>query len=169
MTANFNERMRYAAYAIVAVLALAVYILSGSPDEIPGGRTALAPVQSEGLPPLRLLEAEGGREPLRDLFAFARAGGENDAPPPVAFPVPAPTGSQPVAPDLLADIQVVGLVRHTDSITVLIHLQSRLITVGLGEKFGAGEALSVQSVEGRNVTITDSTSQKSRIFALSEE
>ena len=43
------------------------------------------------------------------------------------------------------------------------------MTVGLGEPFGEGDALRVDSIEGRNVLIVDRTSGNSRNFHLSEE
>ena len=53
--------------------------------------------------------------------------------------------------------------------TILVRVGDRLVTVGLHEPFGEGDALRVDSVEGRNVLIHDRTSGASRNFRLSEE
>ena len=91
------------------------------------------------------------------------------APPPAPEPELSPAA--PSAPDLLSDIQVDGVVRRGNSVTVLVRLGSAPmpLTVGLGERFGTGDALVVQSVEGRRVIVFDNGSQTSRTFTLSEE
>ena len=48
-------------------------------------------------------------------------------------------------------------------------MEMALVTVGLGEGFGAGKALRVQSTEGRQVLVVDNASNTSRTFMLSEE
>ena len=75
----------------------------------------------------------------------------------------------PDKPDLLANVQAIGLVRRNDSVTILIRVGARLLTVGLGEPFGEGDALRVDAIEGRSVLIVDRTSGTSRNFHLSEE
>ena len=72
-------------------------------------------------------------------------------------------------PDLLANVQAMGVVRRNDAVTILVRVGTRLLTVGLGEPFGEGDALRVDSIEGRNVLIVDRTSGSSRNFRLSEE
>jgi hypothetical protein len=105
------------------------------------------------------------QEARRDLFAFGR--GEPAAETPVVSLAP----SQPEAdkPDLLANVQALGLVRRNESVTILIRVGTRLVTVGLGESFGEGDALRVGSIEGRNVLFVDRASGNSRNFHLSEE
>ena len=170
MTASFDERLRYGSYAIAAVLALIAYFwLDAEPDR-PTQAVARNFLENEGLPQLRLLENGTRREARRDLFAFVNhAQTELQATP--IFPAPEAVTSEasPRTPDLLSNLQVMGLVRQTDSVTILVRVGTALITVGLGEQFGAGDALSVQSVEGRRVIIFDNASRTSRTFVLSEE
>lgn len=173
MTASFSERLRYAAYAILAVLAAAAYLLLDTGADQPAADAARKVLHAEGLPQLRQLESAALREPRRDLFAFFKPAEPEiqvAPPPPAAEPEPAAT-TAPSAPDLLSDVQVDGVVRRGNSVTVLVRLGSApmALTVGLGERFGAGDALNVQSVDGRRVIVFDNSSQTSRTFTLSEE
>lgn len=127
-------------------------------------------MQNEALPQLHLVETDVRREPGRDLFAFFKASPVEEQVPAGAprDTIPAPA-VQTEAPNALAGIQVLGLVRSTGSVTILLRDNNTLMTVALGEHFGAGDALYVQSIEDRNVIVIDSASRASRSFALSEE
>ena len=165
MTVFLGERLRYGAYALMAAAAFIAYFLLGSgPDQLPieAGRRA---VQSEELPILLPLDTEVEQEARRDLFAFGRGEPVGETP---AVSL-APDQPVPDKPDLLASVQAIGVVRRNDSVTVLVRVGPRLLTVGLGESFGEGDALRVDSIEGRNVLIVDRTSGTSRNFHLSEE
>jgi hypothetical protein len=171
MTVSFGERLRYAAYAILAVLAIAAYFLMDTGQDRMGPGAARLPGPGEGLPWLRTFEGTGQREARRDLFAYGGATPGEAEPPP-----PPPVIEQAVAPppaiaDPLSGIRVDGLVRQRGVTMVLVRLPTAPIpiTVALGERFGAGDALSVQSVEDRKVTVFNNSMQTSRIFTLSEE
>ena len=169
MTVFLGERLRYGAYALMAAAASIAYFLLGSnPDQLPieAGRKAIL---SEELPILQPLDTEVDQEAHRDLFAFGR--GESDAETMTPAVNVTPDQAEPVSekPDLLANVQAVGVVRRSDSVTILIRVGARLVTVGLGEPFGEGDALRVAAIEGRNVLIVDRTSGSSRNFHLSEE
>ncbi len=165
-----SERLRYAAYAILAILAAAAYLLMDMGQDQPAPEAARKFIQGEGLPQLRPLENATRREPRRDLFAFGRP---IEAEEQVAAPLPpepvAAAPAEPGAPDLLSDLQVDGVVRRGDTVEVLVHLGAAPITVRLGEPFGTGDALRVQSVEGRRVIVFNNSSRTSRTFTLSEE
>ncbi len=163
MTVFLGERLRYGAYALMAAAAVVAYFVMGSdPGQLPveAGRKAF---QSEDLPILQPLDTEVDQEGRRDLFAFGRAEPVVETPAVIQAPV------QPPPPDLLANVQAVGLVRRSDNVTILIRVGSRLLTVGLGESFGEGNALRVASIAGRNVLIVDRSSGNSRNYHLSEE
>ncbi len=165
MTVFLGERLRYGAYGLMAAAASIAYLLLGSdPDQLSteAGRRA---VQSEELPILLPLDTEVEQEARRNLFAFGRGEPETTMP---AVSL-APDLLVPDKPDLLASVQAVGVVRRNDSVTVLVRVGPRLLTVGLGEPFGEGDALRVDSIEGRNVLIVDRSSGTSRNFHLSEE
>jgi hypothetical protein len=168
MTVFLGERLRYGAYALMAAAAALAYFLLGSdPGQLPieGGRKA---VQSEDLPILQPLDTEVDQEARRDLFAFG--GGEPaETMTHAASLAPDQPEQGPDKPDLLANVQAIGVVRRNDTVTILIRVGARLLTVGLGEPFGEGDALRVDSLEGRNVLIVDRTSGNSRNFHLSEE
>jgi len=167
MTVFLGERLRYGAYALMAAAASTAYLLLGSgSDQLPieAGRRA---VQSEELPILLPLDTEVEQEARRDLFAFGR--GEPAGETMTSAVSLAPDQPVPDKPDLLASVQAIGVVRRNDSVTVLVRVGPRLLTVGLGESFGEGDALRVDSIEGRNVLIVDRTSGTSRNFHLSEE
>ncbi len=164
-----SERLRYAAYALLAAAAVFAYFwLNSDSDQLPV-EAARRAVSSEDLPILQTLDTEVEQEARRDLFVFG--GGDTAVAPP---PLPAsltPDQPQPAPekPDLLANVQAVGVVRRNNSVTVLVRVGTRLLTVALGEPFGDGDALRVNSIEGRNVLIVDKTSGSSRNFRLSEE
>jgi hypothetical protein len=165
MTASFSERLRYAAYGIAAILALIAYYLLDAETDSPVPDAAPKHSQSEGLPTLRLIDNEAGREAGRDLFSFVKAS-QIEVQAPAFVPALRPVSR---SPDLLADLQVMGLVRRAGSVTILLRDGPDLVTVELGQRFGAGDALSVQSIEGRQVLIVDNTSRTSRTFTLTEE
>lgn len=169
MTVFLGERLRYAAYALMAAAAAIAYFLLGSgPDQLPGdaGRKS---IQSEDLPILQPLDTEVDQEARRDLFAFGRGEGAAETMTPAVNLAPVQREPASDKPDLLANVQAIGLVRRNDSVTILIRVGAGLLTVGLGEPFGEGHALRVDSIEGRNVLIVDRTSGASRNFHLSEE
>jgi hypothetical protein len=164
-----SERLRYAAYALLGAAAVVAYFwLDSDPDQIPIGAARKA-VSSEDLPILQPLDTEVEQEARRDLFAFGRGDAAVETPPlPASLASDQPEPS-PEKPDLLANVQAMGVVRRSDSVTVLVRVGTRLLTVGLGEPFGEGDALRVDSIEGRHVLIVDKTSGSSRNFFLSEE
>ena len=169
MTVVLGERLRYGAYGLMAAAAALAYFLLGSdPDQLPieAGRRA---VQSEELPILQPLDTEVDQEARRDLFAFGRGEPVSETMTPAVSLAPDLPEPVPDKPDLLANVQAIGVVRRNDSVTVLIRVGARLLTVGLGEPFGEGDALRVDSIEGRSVLIVDRTSGNSRNFHLSEE
>lgn len=169
MTVSFSERLRYGAYAILAILAAGAYLLLGAEQRQSAPDSKRSFFQGEYLPQLRAFENAAQRDPQRDLFANSRpieAGSQVISPPPAVEPGRTLTS----APHLLSDVKVDGVVKG-DSVKVLVRLGPAPlpITVGLGEPFGQDKALSVQSVEGRRVTLLDKTSHTSRVFTLSEE
>ncbi len=174
MTIDFNTSWRYAAYAITAALGLAAYVWLGTAaSNVPplGGRSL---PHIDKLPVLTLLDAGSGREARRDLFVYVKAVQNVDQASalrslPDAAPAPVPVELAAPKIDLLADLKVMGIVHQPEAITVLLRIGTTIRTVAVGERFGAGAALSVQSVEGRHVKIVDNTSLASRTFTLSEE
>jgi hypothetical protein len=174
MKLSVNERLRYVAYAMFAILAVAAYFWLEAREDRPAAEGARKFLQAEGLPQLRPLESAAHLEPRRDLFAYfkpAEAGIQPAAPPPASEPELAPAMPVPGPPDLLSAVQVDGVVRQGDSVSVLIRLGDAPlpITVTPGERFGSGEALAVQSVQGRTVIVFDNNAGASRTFVLSEE
>jgi len=166
MTVFLSERLRYGAYALMAAAAVAAYFwLSSDPDQtaIEAARKA---IPSEDLPILHALDTEVEQDARRDLFAFGGGAPGVEMTPPAAIMPDQPAIERP---DLLASVQPMGVVRTNESITILVRVGNRLMTVGLGEPFGDGEALRVDSIQGRNVLIVDRTSGTSRNFRLSEE
>ena len=170
MTVSINERLRYAVYATFAILTVAAYFWldAGQDQPVEAARKLL---QTEGLPRLRPLESAAHSEPRRDLFAYFKPAEtviQPAAPPAPSEPEPAAT---PTVADLLSDLQVDGVVRQGNSVSVLVRLGNAPmpITVAPGERFGTGEALDVQSVEGRTVIVFDNNAHISRTFVLSEE
>jgi hypothetical protein len=164
-----SERLRYAAYALLGAAAIIAYFwLDSDPDQVPIGAARKA-VSSEDFPILQPLDTEVEQEARRDLFAFGRGDMAVETPPLPASLTPDQPAAAPEKPDLLANVQAMGVVRRNDSVTVLVRVGARLLTVGLGEAFGEGDALRVDSIEGRHVLIVDKTSGSSRNFLLSEE
>ncbi len=169
MTVSFDERLRYAAYAVLAVLAITAYFLMDTGQDRMGPDAARSPGQGERLPWLRTFEGAGQHDVRRDLFAYGSpTPAEAELPPPVIEQAVAPP---PAIADPLTGIRVDGLVRQRGVTMVLVRLPAAPIpiTVAPGERFGAGDALSVQSVEDRKVTVFNNSMQTSRIFTLSEE
>ncbi len=166
MAVLHSERLRYAAYALMAAAAVIAYFwLDSDPDQLPI-EAARRAISSEDFPILQTLDTEVEQEGRRDLFAFGRGEPAVETTLPsssltVDQPDPAPEKS-----DLLANVQAMGVVRRNDSVTVLVRVGTRLLTVGLGEPFGEGDALRVGSIEGRNVQIVDSNSGSSRSSLL---
>ncbi len=165
MTLFSGERLRYGAYALLAVAAAAAYfLLDSGPDRLQGdaGRRAAA---SEELPVLQAMDTEVDQEARRDLFAFGsiEVAQETIAVPASLIP------SQPDRPDPLASVQAMGVVRRDNSMTFLVRVGPRLVSVGLGQPFGDAGSLRVDSIEGSEVVIVDKTSGSSRNFRLSEE
>ena len=172
MSASFSERTRYAAYAAVAIVAFIGYFSLDAQTDRPAQEAARIFPQSSGLPALSLTGNDGPRGAGRDVFAFAAAAQPDaEATPILSAPEPASAAAETVQarPSPLAGIEVVGFVRRSDSVTVLLRMEMALVTVGLGEGFGAGKALRVQSTEGRQVLVVDNASNTSRTFTLSEE
>jgi hypothetical protein len=171
MNSAFGERTRYALYALLAALGVFAYFALSDDEQAPIQATARRTTQNEVLPQLHLVETDVRRDPARDLFAFFKAVQiEEQASLMEASrdPIPAPT-VQPEGLDALAGIQVLGLVRNPDSVTILLRDNNTLMTVALGERFGTGNALYVKSIEGKTVIVIDSASRASRSFELSEE
>jgi hypothetical protein len=170
MTMNFGERLRYAAYAAAAVLAIVAYLLLDTGQDPAGPGSARNLAEGEGLPGLHTFGSGSQRDGRRDLFAFGRTEAEPDIPPPPPeveqASAPAPTVADP-----LSDIRVDGLVRQRGITMVLVRVPAAPvpISVALGERFGTDNALSVQSVEDRKVTVLNNSTQTTRIFTLSEE
>lgn len=163
------ERLRYAAYAVLGTAAIIAYFWLGSdPDQMPIVAARKA-VSGDDLPILQPLDTEVEQEARRDLFAFGRGDAAVETPSLPASLTPDQPEPAPEKPDLLANVQAMGVVRRSDSVTVLVRVGARLLTVGLGESFGEGDALRVDSIEGRHVQIVDKTSGSSRNFLLSEE
>jgi hypothetical protein len=164
-----GERLRYAAYAILGAAAVIAYFWLGSdPDQMPIGAARKA-VSGDELPILQPLDTEVEQEARRDLFAFGRGDAAVETPSLPASLTPDQPEPAPEKSDLLANVQAMGVVRRSDSVTVLVRVGARLLTVGLGESFGEGDALRVDSIDGRHVQIVDKTSGSSRNFLLSEE
>ena len=164
-----GERLRYAAYALLGAAAVIAYFWLGSNSgQMPIGAARKA-VSADELPILQSLDTEVEQEARRDLFAFGRGDAAVETP---SLPVSlTPDQPEPALekPDLLANVQAMGIVRRNDSVTVLVRVGARLLTVGLGEPFGEGDALRVDSIEGRHVQIVDKISGSTRSFLLSEE
>jgi hypothetical protein len=167
MTVFLGERW-YGAYALlVAAAVIAYFWLDSDPGQLPV-ETARKAIPSEDLPILQALDTEVEQEARRDLFAFGR-GEPAETTPSQASLTPDQPETALEKPDLLANVQAMGVVRRNDAVTILVRVGTRLLTVGLGEPFGEGDALRVDSIEGRNVLIVDRTSGSSRNFRLSEE
>jgi hypothetical protein len=159
--------LRYAAYGILVAGATMVYFALDSDNN--QSRILRSPLHQEDLPELRLIERDVRQGGERDLFAFAKS---NDAAP---MPMPAislasdPADAELRKPDLLSEVQVLGLVRRPDSANVLVKLGTSLLDIPLGKPFGEGDVLTVRSIEGINVVIEDKSSRASRTFTLSED
>ncbi len=140
---------------------------NSDPGQLPV-EAARKAIPGEDLPILQPLDTEVEQEARRDLFAFGRGEAAE-----TTLSQASLTPDQPETalekPDLLANVQAMGVVRRNDAVTILVRVGTRLLTVGLGEPFGEGDALRVNSIEGRNVLIVERTSGSSRNFRLSEE
>jgi hypothetical protein len=165
MIAGFGERLRYGAYGITAVFAVLAYFWADAESDGTAPSAARRPISGESLPVLRLVDTETRPKAGRDLFAFVRTGPADVETPPVLAAAETASGR----PDLLTNLDVIGLVRRAGSVTILLHEGASLITVELGQRFGADDALSVQSIDGRQVLIVDNVSHTSRTFTLTEE
>jgi len=167
---SMSERLRYASYALVALGAFAGYLwLDTEGNEVqPVGIPSA--VQSDVLPEISLYASAAHRAGTRDLFAFVSFNGETEAPPQVVLPIaPDPATAGADEPDTFAGVQVMGLVRRSDAITILLREGPSLKTVALDEPFGAQGRLAVQSIQGRDVVIIDKASRRARAFTLSED
>jgi hypothetical protein len=166
MIAISSTRLRYTAYGLLALLAAAAYLLPDAVQEQADAGTIRRVDQDEGFPQLRQLENAGHAGAGRDLFAFASAARTETPSPAEPAAAPAASASSP-----LSSVQVAGVVRQGASTLVLIRIASapEPITVGLGERFGGGNALSIRSVDGRRVTVFDNDTGVSRAFLLSED
>ncbi len=170
MTAHFNLNWRYGAYGAVTVLVAIIYLCLGDasdPQPEAGGR----PSAANELPGLRFLDDVAQVESHRDLFSFVRPAHtpEPAQPASVIALMPPPRIQTAQEPDPLSNLKVLGLVRRSSEVTVLLQIGTTLNTVRLGERFGTGDALSVRAIQGRNVTIEDSNARTSKTYALSEE
>ncbi|MGO9171663.1 MAG: hypothetical protein ACLP7P_06825 [Rhodomicrobium sp.] len=171
MTSNFSINWRYAAYGTVTVLAAAAYLWLGEASYSPP-ESAGRPLAADELPSLRLLDDHVQAEGHRDLFAFVKPDHTPEPAQPaslIASMPPPRIGIAAQEPDLLSNLKVIGLVRRPGEVTVLLQIGTTLSTVGLGERFGAGDALSVTAIQGRNVVVVDNNAKTSKIYALSEE
>ena len=121
------------------------------------------------MPELRLIERDMRQGTERDLFAYVKNIEAAAGPSPAITLLPEPTEAALHKPDLLNEVQVLGLVRRPDSATVLVKLGTSLVDVPLGKPFGEGNLLTVRSIEGPNVVIEDKSSKSARTFTLSEE
>ncbi len=164
-----SERFRYGAYAILAAVAAAAYFgLDSGPEQLPAeaGRKS---IQIEELPVLQPLDSEAEQEARRDLFAFGSGGLVTEVILPPASSALDQSESPAEKPSLLTNVQALGIVRRSESVTILVRVGTQLLSVGLGEPFGEGDALHVESIEGRDVVIVERSSGNSRNFRLSEE
>ncbi len=169
MRAFDSEHFRYGAYAILAAVAAVAYFwLDSGPGQLPAD-VAQRTFQSEELPVLQPLDSEVEQEARRDLFAFGSGGPVTEAEPPPASSTPDQPDSSLEKPSLLASVQALGIVRRSESVTILVRVGTQLLTVGLGEPFGEGAALHVESIAGRDVVIVERSSGNSRNFRLSAE
>ncbi len=171
MTPGSTPKWRYALYGAVTVLAIGVYLWMGV-DSTPVPVSTGKPHSEEELPALNSLGNETEAQERRDLFSFVKFAGQQAAAvaPPQAVSAPEAHAEEAAPPpDLLANLKVIGIVRRTDEVSVLLQIDTKLRTVALGEHFGAGDALSVAAIEGRNVQIVDRVAKTSRTFVLSEE
>ncbi|ADP71061.1 hypothetical protein Rvan_1819 [Rhodomicrobium vannielii ATCC 17100] len=170
MALSMGERLRYAAYGLVALGAFAGYLwLETEENEVQRAGIAEA-VPSDTLPEIGLYASAAHRAGIRDLFAFVSFNGETEAPPQVVLPIaPDPVMARADEPDSFSGVQVMGLVRRSDTITILLREGPSLKTVALDEPFGAQGRLAVQSVQGRDVVIIDKASRRARAFTLSED
>jgi hypothetical protein len=164
-----SERFRYGAYAVLAAAAaLAYFLLDFGPEQRPIEATRKA-IQNEELPVLQPLDSEVEQEARRDLFAFGGGGSVTELILPPASSALDQSGSPAEKPSLLANVQALGVVRRSGSVTILVQVGTQLLSVGLGEPFGEGDALYVESIGGRDVVIVEKSSGNSRNFRLSEE
>jgi len=169
MSANLSIRWRYAAYGTATVLAAAAYLWLGQDNYSPP-ESAGRPFAAEELPTLRFLDYGIQAEEHRDLFAFAKSGQNSEPALPLPGTAPPPRIEiAPQAPDLLADLKVIGLVRRAGEVLILLQVGTKLRTVAPGERFGASDALIVTSIQGRNVVVVDDIAKTSKIYALNEE
>ncbi len=161
-----SERSRYGAYAVLAAVAVLAYFwLASGPEQSPM-EAARKSTQTEELPVLQTLDSEVEQEAHRDLFVFGSGAPLAQAPPPPASVTPDPETAKP---SLLTSVQALGIVRRSESVTILVRVGAQLLTVGLGKSFGEGNALQVKSIRGRDVVIVEKSSGSSRNFRLSEE
>jgi hypothetical protein len=168
MTANFNIKGQHVMYCAVTTLAAAAYLWLGD-DSYSPPETLGRPFVGEELPALSLVEGGIPAEGRRNLFAFVKP---DQTPEPALVTAPLPAlrvEAPPQDADLLADLKVVGVVRRPGVTTVLLQIGAKLSTVALGERFGTGDALSVEAVQGSNVLIVDNNTKNSKLFPLSEE
>jgi hypothetical protein len=170
MTLSMSERLRFAVYALIALGAIAGYVwLDTAEMEI---RAAGKPnlVQSDAFPEIKLYTSTAQRTGTRDLFSFVSFNGETEAPPQIDLPIaPDPAMATADEPDSFVGVQVMGLVRRSDTITILLREGPSLKTVALDEPFGAQGRLAVHSIQGRDVVVIDKASRKARTFTLSED
>ncbi len=164
-----SERARYGAYAVLTAVAMLAYFgLDSGPEQLPS-EAARKTIQSEDLPVLQPLDSEVEQEARRDLFAFGSGGPVTEVMLPLSGPTDQPESPPAEAPSLLANVQALGIVRRSESVTILVRVGNQLLTVGLGEPFGEGNGLHVESIEGRNIVIAERSSGNTRNFRLSEE
>jgi hypothetical protein len=171
MTNIFELNWRYLFYVLVAIIALAAYVAL---DDEPSGAPAVArrnAMANGALPTLGLFGDETARDARRNLFFpvkndFGALQAFSVSAPPVEAAVESETASQ--KEDLFAGLRVIGFLRSARSATVLLALGPSLKTLAVGERFGARGALSVSSIEGREVRVVDNESKAVRSFVLSE-
>jgi hypothetical protein len=169
MASSFVDRLRYVAYAAMAVLSVLAYVWL-TPDDPAPPAARYADSAAASLPATHFSGEGTSTGPRRDLFFAATVAqadpADADAAPVYVAPVSEPA---PRYGDPFAGLRVMGFFQAGQSVTVLLSTGPSLETIGVGQAFGAGGSLSVSAVEGRTVRVVDAASNASRTFTLSEE
>jgi hypothetical protein len=165
---NLNAKSRYITYAAIMAAAAAAYVWLGQ-AAYPPATSAGTPIAGEELPAVRFLDNGIQAKASRDLFSFVKFEQPEAAQPVSVIEAPHPVTDVAPNPGLLADLKVIGLVRRPNEVTILLQMGTTISAVGLGERFGPSDALSVEAVQGANVMIADKVQNASRLYVLSEE
>ena len=95
MPMSSSERVRYAAYTLLAAIAVIAYFwLDLDPGHAPVETTRNFG-QNEELPLLQSLDSDVSQESRRDLFAFVKGGPVTEPAPPAISLMPSPIDLQP--------------------------------------------------------------------------